>query len=207
MSKRSKEDDAVKKTEPPFHEKRRLASVYDAVAGRIGANGFLSGEERQTGHVKPLTPDEVLFRRLDTPEEIFLDYYSANEKLGTQQGPLPDSELLKDVHEYVTDFYETMFGFDFNFRSLDESALLAIGVLLEETTKEALGENGDMVFAEPQSRHQGLPESKLTRYQVIGKVVPRAVQEYRSASDDEEPEPVEAVVRSRKRRRYRLDNE
>lgn len=32
---------------------------------------------------------------------------------------------------------------------MDETALLACGILLEEAAKELLGENGDMVFTEP----------------------------------------------------------
>lgn len=33
-------------------------------------------------------------------------------------------------------------------RSMDETALLAFGVLLEEASREALGKNGDLVFTE-----------------------------------------------------------
>lgn len=187
-------------------EKRRLATVFDAVAGRIGANGFSSKGDHQFEHIKPSRPEDILLRRLGAPQEIPFDFYSADEKTAAQ-GLLPDSDLLKDVHEYVSNFYESMSGADFDFRSLDESALLAIGILLEEMSKEALGENGDMVFSEPQSTDQGLPESRLTRYQVIGKVMPRVVQEYHSTSDEEEPEPAEAVNRSRKRRRYQREDE
>lgn len=33
---------------------------------------------------------------------------------------------------------------------MDESALLALGILMEEATREALGETGDLVFTEGQ---------------------------------------------------------
>lgn len=33
-------------------------------------------------------------------------------------------------------------------RSLDETALLAFGILLEEAARESLGKNGDLVFTE-----------------------------------------------------------
>jgi len=35
-----------------------------------------------------------------------------------------------------------------NFSSMDETALLALGILLEEAAEEVLGERGDMVFVE-----------------------------------------------------------
>jgi len=35
-----------------------------------------------------------------------------------------------------------------SFYSIDETALLAVGILLEEAAKDVLGERGDMVFVE-----------------------------------------------------------
>lgn len=81
---------------------------------------------------------------------------------------LPDSDLLKAVHAYASDFYGAMrmaahgsrkhpgrrrvnsngYTRGNDFGSLDETALLAFGVLLEESVAAALGETGDMVFVE-----------------------------------------------------------
>lgn len=35
-----------------------------------------------------------------------------------------------------------------DWKSMDETALLAMGILLEEATREVLGETGDLVFTE-----------------------------------------------------------
>lgn len=62
------------------------------------------------------------------------------------------------VHEYVSDFYGAVGGRrddgtigkrgEVDFRSLDETALIAMGVLLEEMVREVVGETGDLVFTE-----------------------------------------------------------
>lgn len=77
------------------------------------------------------------------------DFYFANEGLPPDR-PLPDSDLLKAMHTYSSDFYRhaTMDRGRTSWRSMDETALIALGILLEETAKEALGETGDMVFVE-----------------------------------------------------------
>ena len=102
---------------------------------------------------------------------------------------LPDSDLLKAIHSYASDFYtaaaatrtsttsttttttfqkspsETYrfhrrkkkgeegkkgqravsYGY---YQTLDETALMALGILLDETAAEILGDNGDLVFVE-----------------------------------------------------------
>jgi hypothetical protein len=65
------------------------------------------------------------------------------------------------VHGYAAGFYEAVAveqerkgkagrigGRLVDERSMDETALLAFGILLEETAREALGKNGDLVFTE-----------------------------------------------------------
>jgi hypothetical protein len=65
------------------------------------------------------------------------------------------------VHTYTAGFYEgvaveqegrgnvgRVAGRLVDERSLDETALMAVGILLEEAAREALGRNGDMVFTE-----------------------------------------------------------
>jgi len=136
--------------------RRKQATLYDAVAGRIGYEGFL-GEDAPSKYRDtvsrsnvPIPPEEVLFRRKGAPiryEED--DIYPADRHLGPQQR-LPDSDLLKTVHAYASDFYAnaTSDGGKRDFKSLDETALLAMGILLEEAAAEALGKTGDLALVE-----------------------------------------------------------
>jgi hypothetical protein len=77
------------------------------------------------------------------------DTYFANEALPADR-PLPDSDLVKAIHAYSSDFYAhaTAERGQGSWHTMDETALLAMGILLEEAAKESLGETGDMVFVE-----------------------------------------------------------
>lgn len=66
--------------------------------------------------------------------------------------------MLKAVHGYASHFYEALGQrLDSNERrtarrvderSMDETALLAFGILLEEAARASLGRDGDLVFTE-----------------------------------------------------------
>lgn len=58
--------------------------------------------------------------------------------------------MLKAIHAYASDFYgRAVKGRGMvDFESLDETALLAVGVLMEEMAGEVLGETGDLAFVE-----------------------------------------------------------
>lgn len=66
--------------------------------------------------------------------------------------------MVKAVHGYASHFYEALAQRHegeargdirpVDERSMDETALLAFGVLLEEAARESLGEDGDLVFTE-----------------------------------------------------------
>lgn len=189
---------------------RRTATLYDAVAGRVGLNGFLRDDQIRSGQTRAMAPEEVLLRRVNAPDRIPYDYYNADERLDRMQ-KLPDSDLLKDVHAYVADYYEATNrdgpgGYDFNFKSMDETALIAMGILLEEACKEVLGENGDMVFTEPAVYDRQLQRDTLSLRQVIGSVVPREVQEYHSPTDDSDDDDDQMQLKPRKRQRRRYGN-
>ena len=68
----------------------------------------------------------------------------------TSEQRLPDSDLLKAIHAYASDFYgrATANGGLLDFESLDETALLALGILLEEMAEHVLGDTGDLAFVE-----------------------------------------------------------
>lgn len=92
----------------------------------------------------------MLFRRKRASTRfVENDFYFANESLGPDQ-PLSDSDLLKTIHCYASDFYAnaTVERGQGNWRSMDETALIAMGILLEEAAREGLGRTGDMVFVE-----------------------------------------------------------
>ena len=170
--------------------KRRVASVYDAVAGRVGPNGFLTQEQLHSSSLVPHTPDEILRRGVHTPVEVFDNLYNADERLEPNQ-QLPDSDLVKTLHAYASDFYDmaTENKGLHDFKSFDETALLAFGVLLEESALEMLGETGDMTLVEPESLEHGLPESKMAQHQIQGRVKPPPTPDAESDADEEEADP------------------
>ncbi|KAK7413393.1 hypothetical protein QQX98_007695 [Neonectria punicea] len=149
--------------------KRRHATVYDAVAGKVSYSQGPRNEETEpllpnprtikySTKDTPLAPDEVLFRRKDAPERYLEhDIYFAHEQdlPRAGQGVLPESDLLKAIHGYASTFYSSksrathaVGDAGVAARSMDETALLAFGILLEEAGKEVLGRRGDLVFTE-----------------------------------------------------------
>lgn len=138
--------------------RKRQATLYDAVAGRVGYEGFLhTGDEARSKYRDTITksnvavpPEEVRFRRRGAPvryEED--DIYAADRHLGPHQR-LPDSDLVKTIHAYASDFYTSTASDDgrLDCKSLDETALLAMGILLEEAAAEAVGKTGDLALVE-----------------------------------------------------------
>ena len=77
------------------------------------------------------------------------DIYWADRHLKPDQ-TLPESDLLKALHTYASDFYEKTTGLQAgsSYESMDGSALIALGILLEEMCKEKLGDTGDLAFVE-----------------------------------------------------------
>lgn len=132
-------------TGDPKSAARVQGTLYDAVAGRLHSEGFILD-----GHRKPAAPDEFLFKRKNAPIRYQEDdKYFAHRHLPPGVS-LPDSDLLKAIHAYASDFYGSGTPGDCNvdFQSMDETALLAIGILMEETCAHALGKTGDLAFVE-----------------------------------------------------------
>ncbi|KAF2765153.1 hypothetical protein EJ03DRAFT_261117, partial [Teratosphaeria nubilosa] len=131
------------------------ATLYDAVAGRVGYESFLSAptpskfRDRNSASQVAVPPEEVLFRRRNAPARYEEDDVFAADRFLKSGQSLPESELLKEVHGYVSDFYESLGeAGESNFKSFDETALIAMGILLEEAAKDSLGRTGDLVFVE-----------------------------------------------------------
>jgi hypothetical protein len=158
----------------PTSPKKRKATVYDAVAGKVGTNGFLTADEIAKS-TRSLAPDEVLWRKTSMDAEDFQKVYAKERNLHDSDVDLPDSELLKAIHAYASDYYSraTPGHGTHDFCSMDGSALMALGFLLEATIENSLGENGDMALVEPRSWTNGLPESTLTKHRIHGRVKPR----------------------------------
>jgi UAF complex subunit Rrn10 len=60
---------------------------------------------------------------------------------------LPSSDLLKALHYYTGEYFRHHDNYD-GYRTLDETALLTLGVLMEEAIKDSLGPNGALAYAE-----------------------------------------------------------
>lgn len=196
------EPDETSPTLAGSQSRKRTASVYDAVAGRVGLNGFLTNNQQRSIGVTALRPEDVLLRRVNAPSNISHEFYAADQHLDPTQ-KLPEADLLQDVHTYASRFYRvaTPNAGCFDCKSLDETALLALGILLEEASKECLGETGDLVFTEAESTDRARISDARAEKQIIGRVMPKTVHEYKSDNVDDEEE--EVVAPKRKRRRFR----
>ncbi|KAF9692217.1 hypothetical protein EKO04_009343 [Ascochyta lentis] len=142
----SVDDESVASEKPS----RRPANVYDAVAGRVTQAGLIGNVTDLKSSRQPLRPDEVLFKQANAPiryEET--DYYNAHARLPADQ-QLPSGELLTAIHAYVSKLYSRTAESDSQpaWKCMDETALIAFGILMEETAREVLGETGDFAFVE-----------------------------------------------------------
>lgn len=159
-------DDKKERFQP---SSKRRATVYDAVAGRVSQWGLipLQSTNSKTRANQPLRPDEVLFKSSKAPRRYEeTDYYFAHANLPNNQR-LPGGDLLSALHRYIAKCY-TRNGENGNqkvWKCMDETALIALGILMEETAREVLGETGDLAFVEGDEEglevdSLGLPEDR-----------------------------------------------
>lgn len=157
-----------------------LTTPTQIATGRVSSTGFLprhpfTSKNRDTlsSSSVAVPPEEVLFRRLGAPERFAEDdvYWRGSRNLREDQ-VLPDSDLLKALHSYASKFYGRMWGgagsgsegkgggegAGADFVSLDGTALLAMGILLEEWAGEVLGAEGDGAFVEGEYDGEGEEE-------------------------------------------------
>ena len=100
----------------------------------------------------PIPPQEVLFKSQKAPSYLYeeTDPYFGDLPDDLDQ-ELPESDLLKAIHAYAADFYSRTLNeeeAEVTYESLDGSALLALGILLEETCKDVIGDTGDLALVE-----------------------------------------------------------
>ena len=102
------------------------------------------------------------------------------------------------MHIYASEYYESALGAqgDVSFGSMDETALLAVGILLEVAAENILGETGDLALVEGEeiSDHDGEPD-----VQRLGLLDPAQQVEEAEPSPDNEPKE----RRRHKRRKIR----
>ncbi|KAK0638905.1 hypothetical protein B0T16DRAFT_394731 [Cercophora newfieldiana] len=169
-------------SKPGSHGRRY--NLYDAIAGRVQrAPSRAASPSPSTSYFKAydprIAPEDVLFRRKNAPTRYEeKDIYNAHEKL--PPGALPASDLTKSVHTYASMFYEEMAvrqgrritterNRTIDERSMNETALLAFGILLEEAGREVLGKNGDLVFLEGEEEEGGSEGTERGEAEVEGK--------------------------------------
>ncbi|KAI6780989.1 uncharacterized protein J7T54_003131 [Emericellopsis cladophorae] len=143
---------------------RHYHTLYDAVAGKVRA----PDSEQEATMIKhsladsPVSPAELLFRRLNAPIRYAeYDIYASHTRDFPDYGnaALPDSDLLKAIHAYASGYYARNAGPEearvWDEKSMDETALLAFGILMEEASRETLGRKGDLVFTEAEKDEEG----------------------------------------------------
>ncbi|KAE8150903.1 hypothetical protein BDV25DRAFT_103397 [Aspergillus avenaceus] len=201
------EDEDVQLPDEALKRKRK-ASVYDAVAGRINAHGFLPSapyasryRDTASSTTRSVRPEEVLFRRQNAPiryEEN--DFYFAHESLPSDR-PLPTSDLLESIHTYSADFYDnaTVDRGQDDYCSMDETALIAMGILMEEMAKESLGATGDLVLVEGEEL-ESIEDFKSEPRRRFGR---KRTNTGRSSVLQSSGDELEGVVRKNKRTKKR----
>jgi hypothetical protein len=101
-------------------------------------------------------PNEVLQHLPEAPKGDQFDdaYYSWPSEL-PRELRLPDSDLLKALHTYASDYYGHAENATRSLTSMDGTALIASAVLLEELVAESLSKSGDLVFCEAKGEDNG----------------------------------------------------
>jgi hypothetical protein len=101
-------------------------------------------------------PNEVLQRLEGAPRGADFDdaYHSWTDAL-PRHLRLPDSDMLKAIHTYASDFYGHSQSATNSLLSMDGTALIASAVLLEELVAESLQKSGNLVFSEAKGEDSG----------------------------------------------------
>lgn len=140
----------------------RVSLHFPKGSATSGSRKNSSGQHQLADSV--LAPEEVLFSRKNAPQRYAeKDIYFAHQDLPDGgRDVLPDSDLVKAMHGYASNFYDALGQRHDRYggmmmttttsrvdeKSMDETALLAFGILLEEAARDSLGKNGDVVFTE-----------------------------------------------------------
>lgn len=121
------------------------------ISGRLNRQGstfhsYTSRWRRNVSSTRAVRPSNDILSRLQGDDN--LGDWCNEETL--DDVPLPESEIIEAIQSYAGHFYAntTDSRRTEHFSSMNGSALIAMGVLLEELGSELLGETGDMVLVE-----------------------------------------------------------
>lgn len=183
-----------------------IVGSTNTIVGRVNTRGSTL-RAHLNNNLKPLTAQQVLFARTGAPTIYAEKIDEYNYAKRAPPNSIPDGDLLKALHTYSSDFYARMPDPRFkdrrsrgdgeesfeamkarlkgcqDFRSMDETALLAMGVLMEEMISESLGETGDLAFVEEGETPRKIEKRKRKGPATI--VIPDDVE---AEADDEEDE-------------------
>jgi hypothetical protein len=140
-----------------------------SIAGLIPKISYSNNTDALSSIAPPVPPEKYLARR-GLPRELLDIYWTklpGEDSLPALQ--LPDSDLLKAIHAYASEFYSraALGERRDDLYSMDETALIAMGILLEEAGKHALGNAGDMVFVE--GAEDGVSRERSSSVSVAGR--------------------------------------
>lgn len=124
-------------------------TIYDALEDRISNQNYGSLRLRRTRPSDQprvrfaASPDRALAARLNVPIESIPVHDDDNN-------PLPKGDLLNAIHGFVSTYFhekEALEGMNGLMKCMDASALLVLGMLVEEFVDELIGENGHFMLA------------------------------------------------------------
>ncbi|KAH8700287.1 Mnd1 family-domain-containing protein [Talaromyces proteolyticus] len=149
---------------------RKIAILQDSVVGRVNYRGFITrpyaSRWRHYLSSSNATLSSNKFRHhKEQPEETEDD--AAHSQTGELANPdlrLPASDMLEAIHSYSSHFYANAVDSEQSndFASMDETALIAMGILLEELASHSLGETGDLVLVESEEEDRYSSESETS---------------------------------------------
>ncbi|KIW03398.1 uncharacterized protein PV09_05603 [Verruconis gallopava] len=123
---------------------KRNPNIYDCVAGDVRGKATSRGLYRHQPFTQPYSAAEFFFEQLravfgNKNEDARLYWH---RELDSHHPP--QSDILWAIHRYASQFFARDKSPSLKF--MDESALLALGILVEETMKDELGETGFLAF-------------------------------------------------------------
>jgi len=120
--------------------------LFDNCIGRV-KKPAKQKVHRGLGTNREVSVAEYYFEHKHVPKDVDEDEERTHWHPEVENHILPSSDVLSAVHRSAAKFFAKS-GRKKHLRFMDETALLAFGMLLEETMKEKLGENGYLAFLE-----------------------------------------------------------
>lgn len=118
---------------PSNHRPREARNVYTSLAGRIR---YPTNSDRDYTAIYKDATISV------TPDDVLLKKFPAAAVRLEEHPDLPESDLVNALHLYVSELYQCSGSMNMLER-WDETALLGLAVIVEETIKESL-KNADV---------------------------------------------------------------